>query len=196
MSWLLLLMATDIYRADRPDGSVVFTDSPTHNGFVLIASDGPIPLPSQVSVRSFPDLDRWDEALVETGKRVGVEPALLKAVVLAESAMNPRALSDKGAMGLMQLMPGTATALGVEDPWDPAQNLDGGARYIREQLDRFGDLRRAIAAYHAGPGNVTRYGGVPPFATTRAYVSRVTDLYHYFSTVRPLDPASAPEVSP
>ncbi len=196
MCWLTLLLATEIYRADRPDGSVVFTDSPTQNGFVLIASDGPIPLPTQVSVRSFPDLDRYDADLWSTGEKTGVPPSLLKAVMLAESAMNPRALSDKGAMGLMQLMPGTARALGVDDPWDPAQNLDGGARYLREQLDRFGDTRRAIAAYHAGPGNVTRYGGVPPFASTRAYVSRVSDLYHYFSNVRPISPPDAPEVAP
>lgn len=196
MWWAALLLCTDIYRADRPDGSVVFTDSPPHAGYVLIRSDGPIPLPRQVSVRSFPDLDRWDDEIRLASARYEVSSALLKAVMLAESAMNPRALSDKGAMGLMQLMPGTARALGVEDPWDPAQNVDGGARYIREQLDRFGDVRRALAAYHAGPGNVARYGGVPPFASTRAYVTRVSELYHYFLNERPLAPALAPEAAP
>jgi len=196
MWWLALLLATDVYRADRPDGSVVFTDSPPDAGYVLIASDREVPLPRQVSVRSFPDLDRWDPELWAAGQRYDLPVALLKAVMLAESGMNPRALSDKGAMGLMQLMPGTASALGVDDPWDPAENLDGGARYIREQLDRFGDLRRVIAAYHAGPANVTRYGGVPPFPATQAYVSRVTDLYHYFSNERPVVPPGAPEVAP
>lgn len=184
MSWLLLLLATDIYRADRPDGSVVFTDSPTHNGFVLVASDGPIPLPSQVSVRSFPDLDRWDEALVETGKRVGVEPALLKAVVLAESAMNPRALSDKGAMGLMQLMPGTAVRMSVTNPFDARQNVLGGTRYLRILANLFnGDIVLTLAAYNAGEGTVVRSGGMPRNPQIHTYVRNVLRHFYAFRLV-------------
>lgn len=188
----LVLLGTDVYQAVRPDGSLVFTDSPTTGGYELISSDRPVPLPRQVSVRSFPRLDQWDQQILLASARTGVPAALLKAVMLAESAMNPRALSDKGAMGLMQLMPGTADALGLDDPWDPDQNIDGGARYIREQLDQFGDIRRAVAAYHAGPRNVVRYGGIPPFASTQAYVARVFDLYHYFLDQRPLTAEEAP----
>ena len=102
----------------------------------------------------------------------GVDPALFLRLVGRESAFNPRAVSPKGAIGLGQLMPETAADLGV-DPTDPAANLEGSARYLRQQLDRFGDYPRAVAAYNAGPENVEKYGGIPPFPETRDYVARV-----------------------
>jgi soluble lytic murein transglycosylase-like protein len=104
----------------------------------------------------------------------GIDPALLKGLVAQESGFDPNARSGAGAVGLTQLMPGTAAALGVTDPTDPAQSLQGGARYLREQLDRFGgDERLALAAYNAGPGAVSKYGGVPPYAETQGYVNKV-----------------------
>lgn len=114
---------------------------------------------------------------LEAASRYGLDPGLLWAVARAESGLNPRAVSRAGAMGLMQLMPATARALGVTDPFDPAQNLDAGARYLRQQLERFGDIRLALAAYNAGPGAVQQYGGVPPYRETRAYVERVLALW-------------------
>ena len=99
---------------------------------------------------------------------------LFTELVRAESAFNPRALSPKGAQGLGQLMPATARRLGVTDPWDPAQNLNGAARYLCAQLERFGDAHLALAAYNAGPHRVVQYGGVPPFRETRAYVAKIS----------------------
>lgn len=102
----------------------------------------------------------------------GVDPELYVRLVRQESAFNPEARSDAGAIGLAQLMPGTAADLGV-DPTDPVQNLRGGARYLRQQLDRFGSVPLALAAYNAGPGRVSEYGGIPPFEETQNYVRRI-----------------------
>jgi soluble lytic murein transglycosylase-like protein len=104
----------------------------------------------------------------------GIDPALLKGLVSQESGFDPNARSGAGAVGLTQLMPGTAASLGVTNPLDPAQSLQGGAKYLRQQLDRFGgDERLALAAYNAGPGAVARYGGVPPYSETQNYVNSV-----------------------
>jgi len=114
------------------------------------------------------------DALIEgAAAKYGVEPGLVKAVVRAESGFNPTAVSPAGARGLMQLMPGTARALGVSDPFDAGQSVDAGVRYLKQQLDRFGDVRLALAAYNAGPAAVAKYGGVPPYRETRNYVNRV-----------------------
>jgi soluble lytic murein transglycosylase-like protein len=111
-------------------------------------------------------------------ERHGVETRLVEAIVQAESAGNPTAVSPKGARGLMQLMPERAALLGVRDSFDPHQNVDGGVRHIRDLLQSFGgDVTLAVAAYNAGEGAVRSYGGVPPFAETREYVRRVRALY-------------------
>jgi soluble lytic murein transglycosylase-like protein len=109
--------------------------------------------------------------ITAAAKKHGIDPALLAGLVKQESGFNPNAGSPAGARGLTQLMPGTAAGLGVSNVLDPAQNLDGGAKYLRQQLDAFGgDVTRALAAYNAGPGAVQRYGGVPPYAETQNYV--------------------------
>jgi hypothetical protein len=115
----------------------------------------------------------WQTEARNTALRVGVDPNLFVALVRQESQGNPNALSKAGAIGYTQLMPATAAGLGV-DPRNPAQNLLGGAKYLKQQLDAFGgDPRKALAAYNAGPGNVQKYGGVPPFAETQAYVQAI-----------------------
>lgn len=116
---------------------------------------------------------RYDGLIRAAAGRCGLSAELVHAVVRAESDYDPDCLSSAGAMGLMQLMPGTARGLGVTDAWDPAQNLLGGCRYLRAQLDRFGDLSLALAAYNAGPGAVSRHGGIPPYHETQEYVRRV-----------------------
>jgi soluble lytic murein transglycosylase-like protein len=109
--------------------------------------------------------------ITAAAKRHGIDPALLAGLVKQESGFNPNAGSPAGARGLTQLMPGTAAGLGVTNVLDPVQSLDGGAKYLRQQLDAFGgDVTRALAAYNAGPGAVQRYGGVPPYAETQNYV--------------------------
>jgi soluble lytic murein transglycosylase-like protein len=116
----------------------------------------------------------FDGLLRAAAAREGVDPHLVAAVATAESRLNPLAVSPAGAKGLMQLMDGTARSLGVADSLDPAQNAAGGARYLRQLLDRFdGDVPHALAAYNAGPGAVDRYGGIPPFKETQEYVQRV-----------------------
>ena len=120
-----------------------------------------------------------DSFIVESGKRNSVDPLLLYSIMHQESTFKPRAISPKGARGLMQLMPPTASRFGVTNIWDPKQNIEGGARYMRFLLDLFsGDVRLALAAYNAGEGAVLKYGyQVPPYSETREYVRRIGERY-------------------
>ena len=116
----------------------------------------------------------YEPQIEAAAQRNGIDPALLRNLVRAESNFNPNARSGAGAMGLTQLMPGTAAGLGVTNPYDPVQSLEGGAKFLRQMLDQFGgDPAKALAAYNAGPGAVQTYGGVPPYAETQAYVQKI-----------------------
>jgi soluble lytic murein transglycosylase-like protein len=136
----------------------------------LAAAPAPVP-PEQI------------DALVNQNAAIyQIDPALVKAVIANESGFNAAATSPVGAQGLMQLMPETAAAMGVRDPYDPSQNVAGGTRYLKSMLDRFkGDTRLAIAAYNAGPGAVEKYGDVPPYAETQTYVGNVLGSYARYS---------------
>jgi soluble lytic murein transglycosylase-like protein len=137
-------------------------------------------VPDEVLDEVVPAADGSDLRSLATAAalRHGLDPDLVLAVIAVESGFQPAALSPKGAQGLMQLMPATARSLGVTDALDPAQNLDGGARYLKQMVaEQGGDLTRALAAYNAGPGAVKRHGGVPPYRETRHYVKRVLRRY-------------------
>lgn len=143
---------------------------------------------------------QYDGLISAAAQRHGIDPALLKGLIRAESNFNPKAGSPAGAQGLTQLMPGTARSLGVTDPFDPAQSIEGGAKYLKQMLDKFdGDQRLALAAYNAGPGAVARFGGVPPYAETQAYVKKVAayaDEFRGAGGVGAAPSAGTPAASP
>lgn len=142
-----------------------------------VSNENKIPAGGNITDNNTTDFD----AIINTAaQNTGLDPAFIRAVMIAESGGNPKAKSGAGALGLMQLMPATAKGLGVTDPFDPMQNILGGARYLKTQFDRFGDLRLALAAYNAGPGAVRKYGGIPPYAETKNYVEKVMKLYEKF----------------
>jgi hypothetical protein len=123
----------------------------------------------------------WEDDLLELCEKYGVDPNLARAVLRHESGGNPKAVSSAGAIGLMQLMPGTARGLGV-NPNDPKRNLEGGIKYLAQLSDKYnGDYTRTLAAYNAGSGRVDAYGGVPPFPETERYVKNVLALYRKYS---------------
>lgn len=141
------------------------------------------PEPSERPVLSEPErtsaqAGSFDELIRRAAERHGVDPELVRSVIRVESGFRPDAVSPKGAAGLMQLMPGTAAELGVRDVFDPSENIEGGVRYLKGLLERYGDnLEAALAAYNAGPGRVDRAGGVPEIAETKAYVRKVLEAY-------------------
>jgi len=124
-------------------------------------------------------IDKYRSIIEEASSMYNVEPSLIKAVIKAESAFNPRAVSHKGAQGLMQLMPATADLMRVNDPFDPTDNIFGGTKYLSGLLDRFGNnMELAVAAYNAGPEAVARNNGIPPYQETQTFVRRVIRYYN------------------
>jgi soluble lytic murein transglycosylase-like protein len=121
--------------------------------------------------------DAYEDLIQEAARVYKLDANLIRAVMRTESAFNPAAVSPVGAMGLMQLMPALAEEMGVADPFEPRDNIMGGAKYLKQLLQSHGgNLRLTLASYNAGPGNVKRYGGVPPFEETRNYVRKITEL--------------------
>lgn len=186
--------AAETYRFVEPDGTVHLTNAPTDPQYQwtsLIVSEAEPELPQG----PLADLAPYAREIREAAERYQVEEGLIKAVIRVESGFNSRAVSPKGARGLMQLMPGTASMLGVRDSFDPRQNIDAGVRHLRGLIDRFNsDLKLALAAYNAGEQAVMNHRGVPPYRETRDYVTRI--LSFFGPTPASAQPASAPAPTP
>jgi cell wall-associated NlpC family hydrolase len=169
--WVVAPSTGDVVKLQRVD-----LDKATTIRRVL--PEGATPAVSAKEVAGLPAAGRrYASEIATAAKAAGIDPALLAAVAWTESGFAPGATSPAGAQGLMQLMPRTAAGLGVSDPTDPAQALAGGARYLRQQIDAFGRVDHALAAYNAGPTAVRRSGGIPPYEETQNYVTRVLDRF-------------------
>jgi len=172
-SLVSVAVAGGTYSRIDADGVTHLTDAPTDPRFRRVSglsgtASGWLAVP-QASRGT-----RWSQEIQEIAGRYGVDPVLVHAVIAAESAFNPWAVSRKGAQGLMQLMPRTASALGVRDSFNPRDNIEGGVRHLGYLLDRYsGNVSLALAAYNAGEGAVDSYGGIPPYPETQQYVQKI-----------------------
>jgi soluble lytic murein transglycosylase-like protein len=167
------------------------------NFATLASSTATAPASATSTSSSLPAGTPYAAEITAAAQANGVDPALLAGLVKQESGFNPNAGSGAGARGLTQLMPGTAAGLGVTNLLDPVQSLNGGAKYLKQQLDAFGgDVTKALAAYNAGPGAVKRYGGVPPFAETQNYVRQVQAYAEGYRTAAPAAAPAAAASSP
>lgn len=167
----------DIYRYIDENGVMHFTNAPTSSSreFKLFLKE------RRQSAPSWYHSEKYDDQITKASERFGVSFPLLKAIIKAESDFDAQAVSKKGAMGLMQIMPQNFKPLGLKDPFDPTQNINAGARYFRQLYDRFnGKLALSLAAYNAGPTAVDRYQTIPPYEETEEYVRRVLRYYYNY----------------
>lgn len=162
---------SDIYKYQDDNGVTHFTNIPDNDNYEKIISE-PVPVGN----------NSYNHIISSKSNKYNIEPGIIKAVITAESNWDHRAVSRKGAIGLMQLMPSTAGDMKINDPFDPEDNIEGGTRYLRYLLDRFdNDLDLALAAYNAGPSRVERAGGIPSITETRMYVKSVKSFYEGIS---------------
>ena len=176
-----VVAGADIYRYVDGDGVIHYSNTQPDGKFKLYLREGP-KFASRAPGSALPGAG-WMTGYVDRFSRANdLPPALVHAIIKAESNGQRNAVSPKGAKGVMQLMPFTSKRLRVSDPFDPIENIEGGIKYIKELLVTFeGDLTNTVAAYNAGPAAVRKYGGVPPYQETRLYVRRVLDLYRQYS---------------
>ncbi len=176
--WIIFILfysgnsLADIYTYIDENGVVNFSNVPTSSGYKLYIKE----YPKKKSSRF--DTQKYDTIIQKAHKRYGVEFSLIKAVIKVESSFNPKAVSKKGAKGLMQIMPDNFKSLSIQDPFNPQQNIMGGTNYLRLLLQRYEyKLPLALAAYNAGPDAVDRYKQIPPFKETKNYVNKVMEAY-------------------
>ncbi|HZH83290.1 MAG TPA: transglycosylase SLT domain-containing protein [Phototrophicaceae bacterium] len=171
----------DVYAFKDKNGVVTFTNVPNHAGFRRVFRDAGPPASSNGVVDS-----DYDGYIQNASGRYNIDPDLIRAVIKAESDFKVSARSNKGAMGLMQLMPDTARLHNVNDAYNPGENVEGGARHLRMLLDRYqGDLELSLAAYNAGSAAVEKHRGIPPFPETKEYVRRVLRFYDSYRNALP-----------
>jgi soluble lytic murein transglycosylase-like protein len=182
---------SQIYTYVDADGLRHYTDIPDNNRYrlLILSPRDRTASGDRYDAMLLAKAGRYDSIIENAATAASVEPNLLRAVIVVESGFNSRAVSKRGAMGLMQLMPATATRFGVSNPYDPLQNVHAGARYLKFLIDRFGqDVSLALAAYNAGEDAVDRNGGqIPPFSETMAYVPRVLKIYQMLRNQQPRD---------
>lgn len=168
----------DIYRYIDADGVVHFTNTPTADGYTLYLKEKKVYRILARSRNFKAGSDAYDKIILKAAEAFGVDHALIKAVIHAESSFNPNAVSRKGARGLMQIMPQNDASLDISNPFDPSQNIMGGTRYLKRMLVRYNEkLALALAAYNAGPSAVDKYDNIPPYEETQTYIQRVMSLY-------------------
>jgi soluble lytic murein transglycosylase-like protein len=170
--------AAQIYTWHDAQGTLVLSDRPREAGQVptYAVYGGSKAIRATTPLKISPKSIQYDRSIQDHATRNGLSPDLVRAVIQVESAFNPNALSPKGAMGLMQLMPATAAEYGVRDAFHPEQNIGAGVAYLKRLLNRYDNkIELALAAYNAGMGNVEKYGKVPPFKETQSYVKRITE---------------------
>ncbi len=181
-----LFLYTFLPTAAQGDQIVALVDE---HGHTIYINTGDTASRVDWMTHSFRPSEEIDRLVEQTASRFRVDPELVHAIIRVESDYDPKAISRKGAMGLMQLVPATAQRYGVENPFDPKQNLEGGVNYLKYLLDLFGgDLGLSLAAYNAGEHSVQRSGGIPAFSETRNYVHKVTSLYQIRDAPRPAKP--------
>ncbi len=174
MAWGITSYA-DIYKYVDENGVAHFTNMPPGKGYKKIMSEGHRHKDKKSHTLNPTD---YHQIIYSKSRKYNIEPSLIKAVIKVESNWNSTAVSRKGAMGLMQLMPFTAKEMGVKNPLNPEENIEGGIRYLRYLLDKFnGDLTLALAAYNAGPKTIEKFRGIPPVPETQKYIKRVLSIY-------------------
>jgi soluble lytic murein transglycosylase-like protein len=181
----------DIFVYIDKEGVMHFSNAPTQAHYRVYMKEGP-GTPIRVEI-SKPDTDKYDQLIAESCRLHGVDFALVKAIIRAESCFDPYAISSKGAEGLMQLMPETSKRLNVVNPFDPHENIKGGVKHLKYLLDRFNhDLRLSLAAYNAGETTVVEVNGVPNYRETKNYVSEVMRYYREYKKKSPTDRLTTP----